>query len=55
MDLYIKKTNVILRKDISKSSQSEVNTPNYRLFSVKDIYDFAVTCNIEDVKSILRK
>ena len=56
-------TNIILIEHngeiiMHKDPQTEENTeaedlPDYNLLTVKDIYDFALTCDLEDVRDIL--
>ncbi len=41
-----------LQKDPHASEEQE-DLPDYSLLTVKDIYDFACTCDLEDVRSIL--
>ena len=43
---------VLLEKDPYKDASQE-DTPDYSLLTVKDIYDFATTCELEDVTDIL--
>ncbi len=42
----------LLEKDVSASS-SDGEEPDYTLLTVKDIYDFACTCDLRDVREIL--
>ena len=44
---------VLFKKDISASDEKEEDLPDYVLLTVKDIYDFACTCDLEDVREIL--
>lgn len=44
---------VLFEKDINESEEKEDDLPDYELLTVKDIYDFACTCNLEDVRQIL--
>ena len=44
---------ILQEKDPYAESEKEEETPDYSLLTVEDIYDFAVTCNLEDVKDIL--
>ena len=44
---------VLFKKDISASDEKEEDLPDYDLLTVKDIYDFACTCDLEDVREIL--
>lgn len=48
-----KNKEIILQKDTNLSVDDESETPDYGLLSVKDIYDFANTCDVNDVSSIL--
>ena len=43
---------VLLEKDPNTDTKQE-DTPDYSLLTVKDIYDFATTCELEDVKELL--
>lgn len=43
---------VLLEKDLSVSAGSD-NMPDYSLLTVEDIYDFADTCDLNDVREIL--
>ncbi len=43
---------ILLQKDPHASEEQE-DLPDYSLLTVKDIYDFACTCDLEDVRSIL--
>ncbi len=43
---------ILLEKDPAADTK-EKDIPDYSLLSVKDIYDFATTCELEDVKDIL--
>ena len=52
--VLIEKDNEILfTKDPSEQNEEETDHPDYSLLTVKDIYDFAVTCDTEDVRSVL--
>ena len=42
----------VLEKDDSEKPADE-NMPDYNLLTVQDIYDFACTCDLEDVKPVL--
>ena len=42
----------VLEKDDSEKPADE-NKPDYNLLTVQDIYDFACTCDLEDVKPVL--
>lgn len=44
---------VLLEKDPYESTEEEL--PDYSLLSVKDIYDFATTCETEDVRELLSR
>ena len=44
---------VLLEKDTHDQSEDEADAPDYDLLSVKDIYDFATTCDLDDVRPIL--
>jgi L-cysteine desulfidase len=43
---------VLFEKD-PDAAEEEENLPDYDLLNVKDIYDFACTCDIEDVRAVL--
>ena len=45
----------IFCKDVDNSSHDETDAPDYSLLTVKDIYDFACTCKLEDVCPILER
>ena len=42
---------VLFEKSVGKEEEEDV--PDYGLLTVKDIYDFACTCDLEDVREIL--
>ena len=44
---------VLFEKDLSEPDEEEEDLPDYNLLTVKDIYDFACTCSLEDVRRIL--
>lgn len=44
---------VLLEKDPYESTEEEL--PDYSLLSVRDIYDFATTCETEDVRELLNR
>lgn len=44
---------IIYQKNPEEDEAQEENAPDYHLLNVGDIYDFAVTCNIDDVKEVL--
>ena len=46
---------VLLDKDPSEAGESEEEEPDYELLTVKDIYDFACTCALEDIHDILER
>ena len=46
---------VIFRKDLDKKEETTEDVPDYSLLTVRDIYDFACTCNLEDVAPILSR
>ena len=46
---------VIFRKDLDKEEETKEDVPDYSLLTVRDIYDFACTCNLEDVAPILSR
>ena len=46
---------VIFRKDLDKEEETTEDVPDYSLLTVRDIYDFACTCNLEDVAPILSR
>ena len=45
---------VLLEKDPHAAAQQE-DLPDYSLLTVKDIYDFACTCDLEDVRPLLER
>ena len=50
----IEKDHVVLfEKDVS--GKEEEDTPDYSLLTVKEIYDFACTCRLEDVEPVLSR
>ncbi len=51
--LIEKNGEVLFEKDPSAEEASEEDIPDYSLLTVKDIYDFATTCDTEDVRPIL--
>ncbi len=44
---------VLLKKDAGSGPEQVQELPDYSLLTVKDIYDFACTCRLEDVSPIL--
>ncbi len=44
---------VLFEKDVKESEEVEEDLPDYDLLTVKDIYEFACTCDLEDVRQIL--
>ena len=44
---------VLFEKDVKESEEKEEDLPDYDLLTVKDIYEFACTCDLEDVRQIL--
>ncbi len=44
---------VLFEKDVNESEETDDDLPDYELLTVKDIYDFACTCDLEDVREIL--
>lgn len=48
-----KNGSVLLEKDPYENTEEEL--PDYSLLSVKDIYDFATTCETEDVRELLNR
>ena len=51
--LIEKDGNILFEKDPAASAGNEQDLPDYNLLSVKHIYDFASTCDTEDVRSVL--
>ena len=51
--LIEKNGEVIFEKDPAVSDEAGDDVPDYDLLTVKDIYDFACTCDIEDVRAVL--
>ena len=50
--LISKNDEIIFEKNLAEKD-NEADEPDYDLLTVKDIYDFACTCDIEDVREIL--
>ena len=46
---------VLFEKDVNEPDEKEEDLPDYNLLKVKDIYDFACTCDLEDVRRILER
>ena len=44
---------VLFRKDLNESDEKQEDRPDYNLLTVRDIYDFACTCDLKDVSPIL--
>ena len=44
---------VLFRKDLNESDEKQEDLPDYNLLTVRDIYDFACTCDLKDVSPIL--
>ena len=54
--ILIEKDNeVLFKKDPSADEARDEDVPDYSLLTVKDIYDFACTCNLDDVAPILER
>lgn len=54
--ILIEKDNeVLFKKDLNPDEAQEEDVPDYSLLTVKDIYDFACTCNLDDVAPILER
>ena len=51
--LIEKNGKVLFEKNPNASGADEEEIPDYNLLNVKEIYDFAVTCDLEDVRPIL--
>lgn len=51
--LMEKNGEVLFEKDIEIEKQED--TSGYELLTVKDIYDFSVTCDLDDVRSVLAR
>ena len=43
----------LFRKDLTEEDAEEADAPDYDLMTVKDIYDFACTCDLADVRAVL--
>lgn len=43
----------LFRKDLTEEDAEEADAPDYDLLTVKDIYDFACTCDLADVRAVL--
>jgi len=50
--LIEKNGEILFEKDVN-AAQEEEDVPDYDLLKVKDIYDFACTCELDDVRPIL--
>ena len=46
---------VLFEKDVKEAEEEEEDQPDYDLLTVKDIYEFACTCDLEDVRQILNR
>ena len=46
---------ILFEKDLSTVQDSEDDIPDYALLTVNGIYDFACTCDLEDVRPILER
>ncbi len=46
---------VLLEKDAAAPEAEEKDAPDYSLLTVKDICDFAATCELDDVRPVLRR
>lgn len=44
---------ILFSKSLQGTPSKEEDIPDYNLLTIKDIYDFACTCNLEDVSPIL--
>ena len=44
---------VLFEKELKESDDTEEDLPDYNLLTVKDIYEFACSCDLEDVRQIL--
>ena len=44
---------VLFEKDVNEPDENAEDLPDYNLLTVRDIYDFACTCDLEDVRGIL--
>ncbi len=51
--LVEKNGEVLMEKDPSAAGDAEEDAPDYDLLTVRDIYDFACTCDPEDVRAVL--
>ena len=51
--LVEKNGEVLLENDPSAAGDAEEDVPDYDLLTVRDIYDFACTCDPEDVRAVL--
>jgi len=51
--LIEKNGQILLEKDVNESNENEEDLPDYSLLTVSDIYDFACTCDTEDVREVL--
>ena len=51
--LIEKNGQVLLEQDPSDPGEPEEDAPDYSLLTVRDIFDFACTCDLEDVRAVL--
>lgn len=45
----------LAQKDVSAPQEADADAPDYSLLSVKGICDFAATCDLSDVRAVLRR
>lgn len=46
---------ILFQKDTKADAEETEDIPDYSLLTVSDIYDFACTCNLEDVRPVLER
>lgn len=51
--IRVERNNEVLKEKDPAADTKEEDIPDYSLLTVKDIYDFATTCELEDIKDIL--
>ncbi|MBP3876952.1 MAG: serine dehydratase subunit alpha family protein [Lachnospiraceae bacterium] len=44
---------VLFEKEVADAGEKEDDVPDYNLLTVRDIYEFACTCDLDDVRAVL--
>ena len=44
---------VLFEKEVTDAGEKEDDVPDYNLLTVRDIYEFACTCDLDDVRAVL--